>query len=81
MKGDELAREVSDSLNSGFNPSEFVSEISRDHRYLQGEVFTQVLKPMIIEFARKAEAGEYDQRNERACKECREMADAMDWTY
>lgn len=81
MDGSELADKMVDSLNSGIDSSEFVETVSREHRYLQGEVFTAVLKPLIVEFARKAKDGEYDARNKRACIECRSIAEEMNWSY
>lgn len=77
----ELAELVSDAVNVGIDSEAFVDAVGRDHRYLQGQVFDQLLKPLVCEFARKAEKGMFDARNERQVKECREVADAMGWSY
>jgi hypothetical protein len=79
--GRELAEEMSDCVNSGVNSEELVDSLGSKHRYLQSEVFKQILKPTICQFARQAENGDYDARNKAAVKECREIADAMGWMY
>ena len=77
----EVAQVISESVNHGINPDEFVSHISSDHKYLQGEVFNQIIKPLICEYAQKVESGDYDQRNKRAVEQSKEIADAMNWSY
>lgn len=81
MKADELAEAVTDSVNSGINSEEFADQVAREHRHLQQKSFDQVVKPLICEFARQAEAKNFDGRNKRALQECKEIADAMDWHY
>jgi hypothetical protein len=81
MNGTELGQEMSDSVNSGINSEDLTSTISREHRHLQGEVFNQIIRPLIVEFARKADEGEFDARNKRECEKCKEIADAMNWSY
>lgn len=79
--GSDLAEALSDSVNSGINPDELTEVLSNEHRYLQSEVFKQVVKPIILEYARMAEKKTYDARNEQALKEAKEIADAMGWSY
>lgn len=79
--GSELAEELADSVNSGINSEDLADDLANEHRYLQSEVFKQVLKPTICEFARQAEAGNYDRRNKAVLQECKEIADSMGWHY
>lgn len=79
--GSELAEELADSVNSGVNSEELAETLANEHRYLQSEVFKQVFKPTICEFARQAESGNYDARNKDVLQECKEIADAMGWYY
>lgn len=76
-----LAKVLTDAVNSGVDSDEFAKEVANSHSYLQGAVFDQVVKPLICEYARRAEDGQYDPRNKRQVKECRDIADAMDWSY
>lgn len=77
----ELADTMSQAVNHGINSEELQNLLGVEHRHLQSEVYKQILKPLICEFARKEQESDYDKRNERAVKECREIADAMNWKY
>jgi len=79
--GSELAEELVDSVNSGINSEELVDDVANSHRYLQSEVFKQVVKPIICEFARQAESGNHDRRNKAVLEECQEIAESMGWAY
>lgn len=79
--GKELAEEMADSVNSGINSEDLADALANEHRYLQSEVFKQVFKPTICEFARQAESGNHDRRNKKELQECKEIADAMGWHY
>jgi len=79
--GNELADILSDSVNSGINSEELTDKLGNEHRYLQGEVFKQVVKPIICEYARLYDQGLYDARNEQEVKQAKEIAEAMDWHY
>lgn len=79
--GEELAEEITESVNSGIDSDELTDIIGNEHRYLQSEVFKQVIKPIICEYARLAEAEHYDGRNKQTVLEAKEIADAMGWYY
>lgn len=81
LDAEELAEEVLDGANISIDGEEFADHVANGHRFLQSEVFKSVVKPLICEFARQAEAENYDPRNKQELKECKEIADAMDWHY
>lgn len=79
--GSDLAEEMLNSVNSGINSEDLSSTIANDHRWLQSEVFKQILKPVICELAHQAECGNYDARNKAVAKDCKQIADFMNWSY
>lgn len=81
MKAKELANVISESVNSGINPTELRKVFSVEHRHLQSEIFKQIIKPTICEYAKLAENQEYDMRNRQVLKTCKEIADSQDWNY
>lgn len=79
MDGNDLGEAVIESVNSGINTADFKTEISNSHRYLQSEVFNQIVKPIICGLAKNAETESYDQRNKSAVMKCKQIAEEMNW--
>lgn len=77
----ELVELLSDSVNVGLDSQSLVEGVAREHRWLQGAIFDEVVKPLVCEYARMADEGAFDARNQRQVEECREVAEAMNWTY
>ena len=78
-KGQEVADTLSDFVNSAMldDKDEFVQAITSDHRALQQDNFSMMLK-CIEKWSRDYEAGNYDARNERACKASKMMMDVFE---
>lgn len=74
--GVAVANTLADAVNSGINSDDLVDELAAEHRWLQNEVFYEVVKPLIVSYA---EREAFDQRNENAVMECREIVEQMDW--
>ena len=65
---DVFARQISDYVNGKMGSAQKTAELmSRDHRYLQQEMFKIFLEYMKI-LSRNYKDGRYDARNEWACK-------------
>mgnify|MGYP003298018847 CR=1 FL=1 len=77
MKRNSRASKISDIVNSTlFNPMEVGIELTTDHRYLQNEEFKMFLH-FTGQLARNYENGNFDGRNEFACKCAKVMVDAL----
>lgn len=76
--GREMAEQLSEFANvmMGFERTEFVDTVITDHRYLQDEMFGMFFA-CIQEWALSYENGNYDFRNERACKASYEMIQSL----
>ena len=66
-KEKQLAGTITDAINGRFSKKEFCEAMSREHRYLQGE-FTELCVWWFEKLAEMYEQGNYDGRNEHACK-------------
>lgn len=78
MNGQELAREVADSVNSGIDESEFRDEMQRSHNALQRYAFDSVFRQGIVALAGTPQV---DARNKRVVEQSREICEMMDWEY
>ena len=68
MKKDSKATQISNIVNSTlFSPIEVGVELTTDHRYLQNELFKAFLH-FTGQLARNEAKGNFDDRNEFACK-------------
>lgn len=77
MRKDSKATKISDLVNDTcFSPLEVGVELSTDHRYLVNEMFKTFLH-FSGQLARNFENGNYDGRNEFACKCSKIMIDAL----
>lgn len=65
-------RDISNAVNGCLNKEKFVDEFVKDHRYLQGEVFSLCLA--IIERCARDDYG-YDGRNEFAHRIAKEIVE------
>jgi hypothetical protein len=74
----DLAEQLLDEVNGGVNTAAFVSHVGNGHRHLQSELFDQLVEPLIREFARKAETGDYDGRTERVVQTCERLVETLD---
>ena len=76
--GREVGEMFSDFVNSGFHSEreEFAETIAYDHRTLQGDSFLTFLK-CIEHWSNAYDSGDYDARNEYACKASKVMLDAL----
>ena len=78
MKRDSRASKISNIVNSTlFDPIEVGIELTTDHRYLQNEEFKTFLH-FAGQLARNYERGNYDARNEFACKCSKVIIDALE---
>ena len=78
MRNDSKANKISELVNSTlFNPLEVGVELSTDHRYLVNEMFKTSLH-FIAQLSRNFENGNYDGRNEYACKMSKAIIDALE---
>lgn len=76
---EELMNIMEDMVNVGLDSDKLTNELRTKHRKLQLYIFRQIVKPIIIEFARMEEEGDYDARNQMAVESCREIVEKMDW--
>jgi hypothetical protein len=76
--GDEVAEQLSDFVNSMYNVQrdDFVTSVLTDHRALQSDTFNLFFK-CFEGWAENADTGNYDARNEGACKVSRDMIKAV----
>ena len=73
LTGEKMAEQFSDFVNvSTHDKEEFADAVTRQHRYLQQEMFNAMLK-CIEGWAKLGEIGHYDARNEYAVKASRAM--------
>ena len=75
-KEKQLAGIITDALNGGFSKKEFCEAMSREHRYLQGE-FTELCIWWLEKLAEMYEQGNYDGRNEYACRTGKEITEFL----
>lgn len=75
--GEEMAIEFSDFVNvSTHDRQEFADQVTREHRYLQQEMFNAMLK-CIENWADAKDSGYYDTRNEYAVKASKAMIEGL----
>jgi hypothetical protein len=75
--GKEMAQEFSHFVNvSTHDRYEFADTVTSEHRYLQQEMFTAMLK-CIENWAKAYEDDRYDARNEYACKASHAMIEGL----
>lgn len=78
MKKESKARVISDLINSTlFSPLETGVELTTDHRYLVNEAFKMFLH-FAGQLSRNHENGNYDDRNEFACRCSKVMIKALE---
>lgn len=73
---DDLAEALADAVNVGVDSEELTDTLAKEHPHLQNQIFMEVVKPIIIDFAQREH---YDDRNAQAIRECREIVEKMDW--
>lgn len=66
-KEKQLAGTITDALNGRFSKKEFCDNMSREHRYLQGE-FTELCIWWLEKCAEMYETNNYDGRNKYGCE-------------
>lgn len=71
----KVAETLANATNTGINTIELREQFANEHRYLQSEIFLEVVKPIILELA---DAG-VDARNKKAVEEAREIVEHMEW--
>ena len=75
--GEEMAIEFSDFVNvSTHDRQEFADQVTREHRYLQQEMFNAMLK-CIENWSEAKDSGRYDARNEYAVKASKAMIEGL----
>ena len=67
QKEKQLVTHITDNLNSGISNKLFCESMSREHRYLQSE-FTNLCLWWLEKCRDMYNEGNYDGRNEYACK-------------
>ena len=75
-KEKQLAETITDALNGGFSKKEFCEAMSKEHRYLQYE-FTELCIWWLEKLAEMYEQGNYDGRNECACRTGKEITEFL----
>lgn len=75
-KEKQLTETITDALNGNFSKKEFCDAMSREHRYLQGE-FTELCVWWFKKLAEMYEQGNYDGRNECACRAGKEITEFL----
>lgn len=75
-KEKQLAGAITDAINGRFSKKEFCEAMSREHRYLQGE-FTELCIWWLEKLAEMYEQGNYDGRNEYACRAGKEITEFL----
>jgi hypothetical protein len=72
QKIDRVVEDLFDGLNSMGNEEEvgiyFVNAVRLQHRTLQQNFFAKVLVPVLKDFSKRYNEGQYDMRNEQSCK-------------
>jgi hypothetical protein len=78
LQGEDVAEELSDLVNSTsyLELNKFVNTVLTDHRTLQSDTFNLFFK-CFEGWANNAESGNYDARNEGACKVSKMAVDAV----
>ena len=75
-KEKQLAETITDALNGMFSKKQFCEAMSREHRYLQYE-FTELCIWWFEKLAEMYEQGNYDGRNECACRAGKEITEFL----
>lgn len=76
-KEKNLAQHIANNLNSGISRKAFCEEMSREHRFLQYE-FTNMCLWWLEKCREMYNEGNYDGRNEYACKAGKILMDYYD---
>lgn len=80
-KAEQMAEHLSNFVNSGVHDKKaFAQAVTSDHRYLQQEMFNSMLK-CIEGWSEASDSGQYDARNEFACKASKVMIEAVNKMY
>lgn len=78
MNAEELVRALSDSANCGnISRTEASKAFNNEHRYLQSEMFSRFILPILEGMSEAYENGRYDGRNEHACRVAHEMIKSL----
>lgn len=78
MKNGTKASQISNLVNNTtFSPLECGVQLSTDHRYLVNEEF-KIFLHMVGQLSRNFETGNYDDRNEFACKCSKVIVEALE---
>lgn len=77
VKERQLATTITDAINGCFDHKVFCESMSREHRYLQYE-FTNLCLNWLAQCRKMYNEGNYDGRNEYACKMGKELWDYID---
>lgn len=75
--GEDVASFLAAAVNSGVDAEGVADGLQSEHRWLQREVFREVLKPAIVGLAGSGT----DARNEDEVKLCRQICEEMGWEY
>lgn len=75
-KEKQLAGTITDAINGSFSKKEFCEAMSKEHRYLQYE-FTELCLWWFEKLAEMYEQGNYDGRNEYACRTGKEITEFL----
>lgn len=76
LTGEQIGLMLGEAVNTGITGPDVGANLPH-HRYLQSELYKDVVKPIVMGLA----SNDYDLRNEKAVKECREMCEAIGWDY
>lgn len=71
----ELVEALENAVNGGVHGGRIEDEVGGIHRYLQQEMFDEIIRPLVVGIAQQGT----DARNERAVKQAQQIVDAMDW--
>lgn len=75
------AEAVEDAINFYAPIAEFVTHIAGMHKTLQQKFIGRVVIPLVREFAKRNANGNFDDRNEWACKTCAAMYNGLETAF
>lgn len=70
--------EMMDAANTHVDSTEIRTEYTAQHRYLQGQAFFEIIKPIILALADTEQSG-YDRRNKEAVRAAQDIVECMNW--
>ena len=77
LTSEQMAKNLAFFVNGSHNDEELAKALSREHRYLQGEVFLMMMK-IIKGMSEQFDSNNFDGRNEFACRMSKVLTEFYD---